>query len=137
MKFATDQSTAPEATVTDAANSCCLRRAEMEWATDDIVIGVMHGRPIATDAIDRLPPWRAVAYVQFAMQLPGAQMEHGDLDQLLESARKAGGYARPGWWRAELGLPAAEPRTTAAERRAEYVPPAGWKVVHPPNGGPT
>jgi hypothetical protein len=139
MKFTTGASAGelPE-TIEDATNSCCMRRAEMEWSTEDIVLAASDGRALPTDAIDRLPPWRAVVYVRFAMRLPGTRMQDGDLEQLLAAARKVGGYAQPGWWRAELGLEPQEPRAGSAPHTPRtYVAPTGWQVVRrPTNTGP-
>jgi hypothetical protein len=135
MKYTTE-ATATAEPITDGANSCCLRRAEQEWATDDIVLAVANGLDIPTDAVDRLPPWRAIAYVEFAMKLPGARMEHGDLEQLKAVVKQVGVYAKPGWWREALGHDPQPPATTAAARRPEYVAPSGWSVVRQRNAGP-
>lgn len=129
MKFTT---TEPAEPVTDAANSCCLRRADWEWALDDIMIAVKDGRPIPTTAIDRLPPWRAVLYVTVALRA-GGRLADGTLEQLTETVQKVGSYAQPGWWRAELGLEPVDPMAPAAQvSLRDYQPPTGWKVVRRP-----
>lgn len=129
MKF-TDQES--DGTVSDTANSCCLRRAEEVWALDDITVAIVQGRTVKTEAFDKLPPWRAVLYAELC-EAAGAPIEHGDLEQMKRAAAEAGAYAEPGWWRAALGL---EPIPAVTQQlRQPYVPPTGWKVVRTPNGG--
>lgn len=125
------------AVVTESADQCCLRRATWIWAMDDIILNTADGRPIPTDAVDQLPPWRAVMCVRLAARA-GGTMQHGDLEKLEAAARAAGGHAEPGWWRAALGLEPAAPRgAPVGPSVGEYVPPAGWTVVQRPTNAGT
>ena len=91
--------------VEDESPSCCLSQAETMWAQDDVLMAAQDERPIPTDAIDHLPPWRAVLTVGVAVAA-GAQMQHGDIELLRAAAAAVGGSAPAGWWRAALDLPA-------------------------------
>lgn len=99
-------------------------------ATDDIMIQVLGGRPIPTNAVDRLPPWRARLVVQLAVRAGGV-LEHGTDEQFDGAARTAGrkDARQLGWWRAALDLPP-RPELTPAPL---YVPPAtlpaGWSYA--------
>lgn len=99
-------------------------------ATDDIMLDVLGGKPIPTNAIDRLPPWRALLVVRMAM-LGGGVLQDGTAEQFDQAAHTAGlaGRHDPGWWRAALGMPP-RPELTPAP---EYVPPsglpAGWSYA--------
>jgi len=115
--------------ISETAEGCCLQRADWMWAADDVIIAGVQQREIPTDAIDRLPPWRATPYVKAAIAA-GGHLQHGTLDVLTAAADAAGPHAKPGWWRAALSLPPSKLMTDqVAETIAGYVPPPGWKVV--------
>lgn len=116
-------------TVAETARGCCLQRADWMWAADDIIIAGVQQREIPTDAVDRIPPWRAVAYVTAALAT-GGHLEHGTLDLMTAAADAAGSHARGGWWRAALGLEPSKLMTDEVAAKIDaYVPPPGWKVV--------
>jgi hypothetical protein len=105
-------------------------------AEDDIVIDVLDGKPIPTNAVDRLPPWRARMIVRLALRAGGV-LQDGTPEQFDQAAVAAGktDAGRLGWWREALGLPP-RPELTPAPL---YVPPAGlpagWSYAPSGEGG--
>jgi hypothetical protein len=113
----------------DTTRACCLGRSDQLWAADDIVLAGADQREIATDAVDRLPPWRAVPYVRVALAA-GGRFEAGTMEQMEAVAVQVGPHAEPGWWRHALGLPARTPLAAHVQPRLDgYEPSPGWKVV--------
>lgn len=126
MKWSSSPTVTP---ISETAQGCCLQRADWMWAADDVIIAGVHQRQIPTDAIDRIPPWRAAPYVTAAIAA-GGHLEHGTLDLLTAAADAAGQHARAGWWRAALGLPPSQLMTDQVAATIDgYVPPPGWMVV--------
>lgn len=127
MKYRTVD-TQPAAEHPDPA---CCNRAVLLWATDDILLATIDGRPIPTDAVNDLPPWRARMVVQIALAA-GGRLEHGN-PALFEQAAVAAGYSNnhaAGWWREALGLPRIEPRAIqpAPPRNTSPSVPHGWTL---------
>lgn len=119
MKYRTDDAPAAD----QAAVPCC-GHGELVKHMDEILLAGMDGRVIPTGAVDQLPPWRARLVAGVAVRA-GGQLEHGTMDRLVAAARKAGGAAEPGWWRAALGLE--PPEVYVPPRSSSSVPP-GWTV---------
>lgn len=97
--------------------------------TDDLHLAVIDGKPLRTNTIDQIPPWRARMVVRVCL-LAGAALEHGDPETFDQAARAAGreDASQTGWWRRALGL---EPRPEPYEPppAGPYRPSAGWTVV--------
>lgn len=100
---------------------------------DLIMMAVVDEEPIPTNAIDRLPPFRAWLVGRVAI-LAGGRLEHGTPEQFYEAAVDSGrrDSGQLGWWRSALGLPP-QPDLAPAE---PYVPPtnppalpAGWSYA--------
>ncbi len=99
---------------------------------DEVLLAVVDQKPIPTNAIDRLPPWRARLVVRVALAA-GGTLQHGTPEQFEQAVRAAGKgkrdpYTDGGWWRAALGMEPREqlpPPPTAGE----YIPSAGWRVA--------
>lgn len=105
------------------------RHGEQQSLTDDLLITAIDRRPLRTNTIDQIPPWRARMIVQVCLAA-GATLEHGNPEQFDQAARDAGrrDAGQSGWWRAALGM---EPREELppAPPPGPYVPPTGWRVV--------
>lgn len=98
---------------------------------DDVLLNVVDGKPIRTNTIDRLPPWRAYLVARVAV-LAGAELEHGDIEAIRRAAKAAGGAAEPGWWRAALGMEPVD-HDYVPPAPGPAVPPPGWRIVHDPH----
>jgi hypothetical protein len=90
--------------------------------TNDILLSVIDGKPIRTDAIDRLPPYHARLVVQVALRA-GATLQQGTPEQFERAAVAAGKQdaRQAGWWRAELGMQPGE----------DPVPPTSFPIPIP------
>lgn len=112
-----------------AGGEHCCNRAELLWATDDLLVAAHRRRRLPTDAIDALPPWRAKMIVQVCLHA-GAQLEHGTEEQFFDAADLAG-RADPratGWWRAYLSKDPALQAPPAP--RSYHLPAAGAKYTN-------
>jgi len=105
------------------------RHGEQQALSDELHLAVIDRRPLPTNTIDRIPPWRARMIVRVCL-LAGGRLEHGDPENFDLAARTAGreDASQTGWWRRALGL---EPREELAPAPAPqaYVPPRGWELV--------
>ncbi|HEX8347432.1 MAG TPA: hypothetical protein VF657_22255 [Actinoplanes sp.] len=136
MKYVTQDS---EPTAVHPDPACCDRAGQM-WMMDEILIAAWDRRPLPTDAIDRLPPWRARMTVNPLLRDGAATLQHGT-PELFDAAARAAGKENArqlGWWRRALDMEPREvlpdwPRSPAMGEPG-YVPPVGWKVVRPPAG---
>jgi hypothetical protein len=105
------------------------RHGEQQAQTDDLLLSVIDHKPLRTNTIDQLPPWRARTIVKVCLRA-GAQLEHGDPDLFDLAARTAGRQdaSQTGWWRAALGMdPRPEPYVPPPA--GPYQAPAGWTMV--------
>ena len=105
------------------------RHGEQQALTDDLLLNTIDGKPLRTDTIDQVPPWRARMIVQVCLRA-GAQLEHGDPVTFDLAAREAGRQdaSQSGWWRRALGMdPRPEPYVPPPA--GTYRPPMGWTVV--------
>lgn len=109
---------------------------QLQALTDQILIAAEDRRPIPTDAIDQLPPFRARLIVACALR-GGATLQHGDPETFTEAALRAGRHnaSQTGWWRAALGLPAREEPPPPPPPRP-HQPPPGWTVAPTQESGP-
>lgn len=108
----------------------CRHHRRQQALSDDLHLAVIDRKPLRTNTIDQIPPWRARMIVRVCLAA-GAELEHGDPDQFDQAARAAGreDAGQTGWWRRALGMqPREEPPPPPPPNRP-YVPPAGWKVV--------
>jgi hypothetical protein len=107
------------------------RHRDQQALTDELLLNTIDRKPLRTDTIDQLPPWRARMIVRVCLAA-GAQLQHGDPDQFDTAARAAGreDASQAGWWRRALGMPPRE-QLPDPPARGEYIPPAGWTVVTP------
>lgn len=115
-----------------AGGDHCCNRATMMWAEDELLTAAIAGRPLPTDVIDQLPPFRARLVVTVCLRA-GARLQHGTPDQFDQAAVTAG-HTDPGgggWWRAALGLPPIDPPRPAAPRN-QYRVPTGWQITPTP-----
>lgn len=121
----------PQAQHTEGEPACC-NRAEQVWMMDELLIAAWDRRPLLTDALDALPPWRA-RMTAGPLLRAGATLQHGTPEQFEQAAVAAGrsGNHEPGWWRAALGMPPREQPPRSPRNTGPYVPPPGWKVVKP------
>ncbi len=107
----------------------CRRRGDQQGLSDDLLLAVIDRKPLRTNTIDQIPPWRARMIVQVCLAA-GATLEHGDPELFDQAARAAGreDARQSGWWRRALGMEPREELPPPPPTRP-YVPPAGWKVV--------
>lgn len=107
----------------------CRRRGDQQALTDDLLLSAGGRRPLRTNTIDQIPPWRARMIVKVCL-LAGAELEHGDPEQFDQAACAAGreDAGQSGWWRRALGM---EPREELPPPPPPqpYVAPPGWRVV--------
>lgn len=85
---------------------------------DACLIAIEDGKPVPTNALNNLPPWRAVLCAR-AAERAGIPLEQGNVPQLRAAASRAGGDAPAGWWLSALAnLPfevaSSAPRPTPA-----------------------
>jgi hypothetical protein len=65
---------------------------------DDCLIAIENGRPLRTDRLQALPPWRAVM-LAYVAQKAGVALEQGTVEQLKAEASAVGGEGTLGrWW---------------------------------------
>ena len=63
---------------------------------DDCLIAITDGRPIPTDALAALPPWRAVLIGRVA-EKAGVPFQDGTLAELVAEAQRVGGANQIVW----------------------------------------
>lgn len=110
--------------------------SDLVAATDDVMLSVLDGKPIPTNAVDRLPPWRARLVVRMAL-LGGGVLQDGTPEQFEDAARAAGKIdaGQLGWWRAALGMPPRAELVPAPVYAPPSVLPAGWSYASSGEGG--
>lgn len=67
-----------------------------EALQDRCLIAITDGRPLPADALQQLPPWRAVLLARVA-ERAGIGLEGGTLGQLVGEAQRVGGYGELTW----------------------------------------
>lgn len=88
----------PDAEAEKLAEARKRQRTPADDASDDILIGITDGKPVATAALQVLPPWRAVLLARVADKA-GIGLERGTLAQLVAEARAVTGTGVLGaWW---------------------------------------